>query len=140
MKYLRTMTAKQFKSNNVEYVAGSCNIGKGEIRQRQVVALVGLVLVIVTTFGLIASESAKSARLGVLLPALVFSVGFIQSRRKFCLAYGFMGTFNFGPLGKLSKVATPEDRKADRKTALSILVQALSLALTITLIIYLLPL
>ena len=101
----------------MEYIAGICNIGKCEVRQR-----------------------AKSARLAVLLPALVFSVGFIQSRRKFCLAYGFMGTFNFGPLGKLSKVATPADRKADRKTAISILVQALSLALTITLIIYLLPL
>ena len=124
----------------MEYIAGSCNIGKGEVRQRQVVALVGLVLVVATTIGLIASESSKSARLTVLLPALVFSVGFIQSRRKFCLAYGFMGTFNFGPLGKLSKVATPADRKADRKTAISILVQALSLALTITLIIYLLPL
>ena len=111
----------------MEYIAGSCNIGKGEVCQRQVVALVGLVLVIATTIGLIASESAKSARLAVLLPALVFSVGFIQSRRKFCLAYGFMGTFNFGPLGKLSKVATPADRKADRKTAISILVQALSL-------------
>jgi hypothetical protein len=124
----------------MDYVAGSCNIGKGEVRQRQVVSLIGLVLVIATTIGLIVSESSKSARLGVFLPAIVFSIGFIQSRRKFCLAYGFMGTFNFGPLGKLSKVATPEDRRADRKTAVSILVQALSLALTITLIIYLLPL
>lgn len=124
----------------MDYVAGSCNIGKGEVRQRQVVALIGLVLVIATTIGLITSESAKSARFGVFLPAVVFSIGFIQSRRKFCLAYGFMGTFNFGPLGKLSKVATPEDRRADRKTALTILVQALSLAITITLIIYLLPL
>ena len=98
----------------MDYVAGSCNIGKGEVRQRQVVALIGLVLVIATTIGLITSESAKSARFGVFLPAVVFSIGFIQSRRKFCLAYGFMGTFNFGPLGKLSKVATPEDRRADR--------------------------
>ena len=38
------------------------------------------------------------------------------------------------------KAMGKEDRKADRKTAISILVQALSLALTITLIIYLLPL
>ena len=30
----------------MEYIAGSCNIGKGEVRQRQVVALVGLVLVL----------------------------------------------------------------------------------------------
>jgi hypothetical protein len=123
----------------MEYIAGSCNIGKGEIRRRQFVALIGLILVITTSAGLIGSDSAKSARFGVFVPALVFSVGFIQSRRKFCLAYGLMGTFNFGPLGKLSRVATPEDRSADRKTAISILAQALSLALTITLIIYLLP-
>jgi hypothetical protein len=70
---------------------------------------------------------------------MIFAVGFIQSRRKFCLAFGLMGTFNFGSLGKLSRVASPQDRAADRKTAISILVQALSLALTITLIVYLLP-
>jgi hypothetical protein len=124
----------------MEYIAGSCNIGKGEIRRRQIVAFIGLILIISTTAGLIGSDSAKSARLGVFIPALIFAIGFIQSRRKFCLAYGLMGTFNFGRLGKLSKVATPEDRKADRKTAVSILVQALALALTITLIIYLFPL
>ncbi len=124
----------------MDYIAGSCNIGKGEVRRRQFVALIGLVLIVVTTAGLISGSAAKSARLSVFIPALIFSVGFIQSRRKFCLAFGFMGTFNFGSLGKLSRVASQQDRKADRKTALSILAQALSLALIITLIIYLLPL
>jgi hypothetical protein len=124
----------------MEYIAGSCNIGKGEIRRRQFVALIGLVMTIVTTFGLLTTDTAKSARFSVFVPALIFSVGFIQSRRKFCLAFGLMGTFNFGSLGKLSRVAAPEDRKRDRRTAISILLQALSLALTITLIIYLLPL
>jgi hypothetical protein len=124
----------------MEYIAGSCNIGQGEIRRRQFVALIGLVLTIVTTYGLLTSDSAKSARFGVFMPALIFSIGFIQSRRKFCLAFGFMGTFNFGSLGKLSRVASPQDRSRDRRTAISILLQALSLALTITLIIYLLPL
>jgi len=124
----------------MEYVAGSCNIGKGEIRRRQFVALIGLVLIVVTTFGLLTGDAAKSARFSVFIPALVFSVGYIQSRRKFCLAFGLMGTFNFGSLGKLSRVASAQDRLEDRKTAISILLQALSLALTITLLIYLLPL
>ena len=123
----------------MEYIPGTCNIGKGEISRRQLVALIGLILVITTTVGLVSAESPKSARLSVFIPALVFSIGFIQSRRKFCLAFGLMGTFNFGPLGKLSRVADSEDRKRDRKTAISILIQSLSLALTITLIIYLLP-
>jgi hypothetical protein len=30
------------KMPEIEYVAGSCNIGKGEIRRRQLVGLVGL--------------------------------------------------------------------------------------------------
>ena len=124
----------------MEYVAGTCNIGKGEIRRRQFVAVIGLAMTALTTFGLLTSDTAKSARFSVFVPALIFSVGFIQSRRKFCLAFGLMGTFNFGSLGKLSRVATAEDRSRDRKTAISILFQALSLALTITLIIYLLPL
>jgi hypothetical protein len=124
----------------MDYIAGSCNIGKGEIKRRQFVALIGLILTITTVIGLINVSAERSARLGVFVPAMIFAVGFIQSRRKFCLAFGLMGTFNFGSLGKLSRVASPEDRKADRKTAISILVQALSLALVITLIIYLLPL
>jgi hypothetical protein len=74
------------------------------------------------------------------VPLMVFSIGFIQSRRKFCLAYGFMGTFNLGKLGDLSRVQSPEDRRADRKTALSILLQAAGLSLILTLITVLLPL
>ena len=124
----------------MDYIAGSCNIGKGEIRRRQFVALIGLILTITTVIGLTNVSAERSARLGVFVPAMIFAVGFIQSRRKFCLAFGLMGTFNFGSLGKLSRVASPDDRKADRKAAISILVQALSLALVITLIIYLLPL
>ena len=44
-----------------------------------------------------------------------------------------MGTFNLGKLGDLSRVQSAEDRKADRKTALIILIQSglLSLALTV---------
>ena len=124
----------------MEYIPGSCNIGKGEIRRRQLVALVGLILLATTTISLITAESAKSARLAVFIPAMIFSIGFIQSKRKFCLAYGFMGTFNFGSLGKISRVDTVENRRADRKTALNILFQALALAVVITAVIYILPL
>ena len=122
------------------YIPGSCNIGKGEIRRRQVVALIGAVLSAFTLAGLISTSAAPGARLGILIPLLVASIGWIQSRKKFCLAYGFMGTFNFGKLGQLSKVSDKSAQAADRKTALSILAQSLSLAAILTLIVYLLPL
>jgi len=122
------------------YIPGSCNIGKGEIRRRQAVALIGAVLSAFTLAGLISTSAAPDARLGIFIPLLVASIGWIQSRKKFCLAYGFMGTFNFGKLGQLSKVSDKSAQAADRKTALSILAQSLSLAAILTLIVYLLPL
>jgi hypothetical protein len=51
-----------------------------------------------------------------------------------------MGTFNFGKLGRLSRVADSANRAADRKTALGILFQAGSYALIATAIVYALPL
>ena len=122
------------------YIPGTCNLGKSEIRRRQFVALLGLFLTGSTLAGLIGTDSPSSARWGLFVPLMVFSVGFIQSRRKFCLAYGFMGTFNLGKLGDLSRVQSPEDRKADRKTALKILVQSALLALLLTAVLVVLPL
>ena len=122
------------------YIPGTCNLGKSEIRRRQFVALLGLFLSGSTLLGLIGSNAPASARWGLFVPLMVFSVGFIQSRKKFCLAYGFMGTFNLGKLGDLSRVQSAEDRKADRKTALIILIQALLLSLALTLIAVVAPL
>lgn len=123
-----------------EYIPGTCNIGKGEIRRRQVVALAGAVISVTSLIGLLGTDAARSARLSLFIPLMVFAIGFIQSRKKFCLAYGFLGTFNFGGLGQLSRVADPIAKKADRKTALTILLQSALLALGLTLATFLLPL
>ena len=123
-----------------EYVAGSCNIGTGEIRRRQVVALVGAAIYVTSLVGLISTDAARSARFSLFIPLMVFAIGFIQSRKKFCLAYGFMGTFNFGKLGQISRVSDPIAKKSDRKTALTILAQSVALALGLTLATLALPL
>ena len=123
-----------------QYVAGSCNIGTGEIRRRQIVAIIGSALSVSALIGFISTKADPSLRLGIFIPLSVASIGWVQSRKKFCLAYGFMGTFNFGKLGELSKVADKSSLAADRKTAFSILGQSLSLAAILTLIVYLLPL
>jgi hypothetical protein len=126
--------------STADYIPGACNIGKGEIRRRQMVALVGLALSISSFITLLSTNAPRSARLGIFVPLAVASIGWVQSRKKFCLAYGFMGTFNFGKLGQLSRVADSASRAADRKTALSILLQAGAYAAVVTAIIYLLPL
>jgi hypothetical protein len=126
--------------STAQYIPGSCNIGKGEIRQRQIVALIGLAISISSLIALISTDAPRGARLGIFIPLAVASIGWVQSRKKFCLAYGFMGTFNFGKLGQLSKVADSASRAADRKTALSILIQSGAYAVGATAIIYALPL
>ena len=123
-----------------EYIPGSCNIGTGEVRRRQLVALFGLFLTISSITTLLATDQSKSARLSIFLPAMIFSVGFIQSRSKFCLAYGLAGTFNFDRLGKISKVGSAADRTADRKTAVLILIKSVALAALITAVFYVIPL
>ena len=123
-----------------EYIPGTCNIGKGEIRQRQIVALFGVFLTIFSATALLATDQSRTSRLSLFVPALVFSIGFVQSRSKFCLAYGLAGTFNFERLGKITKVQSADDRKADRKTAIVILLKSAALAAIITAVFFALPL
>ena len=125
---------------STEYIPGTCNIGAGEVKRRQFVAAAGFLLFITSSISLFGIDAPRSARLGLFFPLMVASIGWVQSRKKFCLAYGFMGTFNFGKLGQISRVSDPISKKADRKTALTILAQSTALALGLTLATFALPL
>lgn len=125
---------------STEYIPGSCNIGKGEIRRRQLVALIGIFLTFSSATALLATNQSRTNRLSIFIPALIFSIGFVQARSKFCLAYGLAGTFNFERLGKISRVQSKQDRKADRKTAIIILLKSAALAALITALFFILPL
>jgi len=125
---------------SAEYIPGSCNIGNGEVRRRQAVAIFGLFLTSFSAVTILATDQSRNSRLSIFVPALIFAIGFVQSRKKFCLAYGLSGTFNFGKLGQISKVQSTEDRKADRKTAVLILFQSVALAALITGVFFALPL
>jgi hypothetical protein len=123
----------------VQYIPGSCNIGKGEVRKRQIVALVGLFFTVVTLLTFSTVDTPTEIRLGIFFPLMVASVGFVQSRSKFCLAYGFAGTFNVGKMGDIKRVASKEDRADDRKTALKILGKSFLLAAIATAVVLVLP-
>ena len=127
------------KMPEVQYIPGSCNIGKGEVRKRQIVALVGLFFTVVTLLTFSTVDTPTEIRLGIFFPLMVASVGFVQSRSKFCLAYGFAGTFNVGKMGDIKRVASKEDRAADRKTALKILGKSFLLAAIATAVVLVLP-
>ena len=69
--------------STAQYIPGSCNIGKGEIRQRQIVALIGLAISISSLIALISTSAPRGARLGIFIPLAVASIGWVQSRKKF---------------------------------------------------------
>lgn len=117
-----------------DYISGVCNIGPAEIRRRRIVMWLGVLLSLVTLASFGQSNASQMDRLSIALPAFVFSIGFVQSRKKFCLAFGFMGAFNFGKVGAITKVLTPEQRAADRKTAITLLGQALAMTVVIVLV------
>jgi len=127
------------KMPDIQYIPGTCNIGKGEVRKRQLVALVGLFFTISTLFAFNTVDTPTEVRLGIFFPLMVASVGFVQSRSKFCLAYGFAGTFNVGKMGDIKRVSSKEDRAADRKTALVILGKSFLLAALATAVVLVLP-
>ncbi len=127
------------KVPDIQYIPGTCNIGKGEVRKRQLVALVGLFFTISTLFAFNTVDTPTEVRLGIFFPLMVASVGFVQSRSKFCLAYGFAGTFNVGKMGDIKRVSSKEDRAADRKTALVILGKSFLLAALATAVVLVLP-
>ena len=123
-----------------DYIPGSCNIGEGEINRRRIVAAIGFVLSLSALTTFITTDVSQSARVGIFIPLLVMSIGWVQSRKKFCLAYGFTGTFNFGKLGQISRVADPIARAADRRTALMIFAQSTLYAAVLTALVVALPL
>lgn len=130
---------KSMKTSSSTYIPGTCNLGANEIRQRKFVGLVGLFFSISSLIGLIAIRAAREARLGIFLPLMVASVGYVQVRSKFCLAYGLAGTFNFGKLGDISRVSDPINRSVDRAAALKIVLKSFLLASIATLVVFALP-
>ena len=122
------------------YIPGTCNLGAGEISRRRMVAAIGFVLSLSAFTAFVTTSASRETRFAMFIPLFVMTIGWVQSRKKFCLAYGLTGTFNFGKMGQISRVADPADRAADRKTALIIFGQSALYAAALTLLVVLLPL
>lgn len=120
------------------YQEGVCNIGPAEIRQRRIVGYVGLVLTAIYLGFTLSIDSSNLVRAGVFIPLFIATTGYVQATKKFCLAYGFLGTYNFGRLGSTSKIENKEANRIDRRVATSILIQSALYAAGATLISFLL--
>lgn len=123
-----------------DYIPGSCNIGGQEIRRRQYVTVISAIFTLVAFIFLISTDMSRTERLLIFFPIVATGIGWQQTRRRFCLAYGLSGVFNFGTTSDRSMIEDPVARAADRALVLKVLVQSAAVAGVLTLLVAILPL
>ena len=104
-----------------EYVPGACNIAGREVTSRKVLGWLGLAATVGLGAFLFVTKAPTPWRLILALPATLSALGFLQSSRRFCVGYGFLGVSHVGPdASPTEAVVASEARRADRRTALGI--------------------
>jgi len=134
-----TTTELDIASATDAYRPGACNIGPAEIARRRRAGWIGLGLAVAWAGLTVLAAAEPLVRFVVVVPLAGAFVGFLQARRRFCAAYGFLGLRNFGPLGAADRVVDEEARRRDRIAALRLVGEAVLLALPPSLVLALLP-
>ena len=114
---------------NNEYIPGVCNIGREETVFRKKVAVGALLIVIITFVFFFIFNVTGGFRFLVAIPAFISAMGFLQARAHFCARLGLTALFNFGELGKYSKVNNNEYILMDRKKSLKIIFYSLAIGI-----------
>jgi hypothetical protein len=129
------------RMSNSQYVPGTCNIGRAEIRLRWIGGWIGVAATLLLLALLVYVRSASAWRLLVFFPATLAALGFLQAVWGFCVKFGWQGVFNLGPsVGRTDTVEQAEFRRKDRRSALLITSLALVVGLAIAVAAYLAPL
>jgi hypothetical protein len=107
------------------YESGVCNIGPDEIAQRLTLAHIGLLITLGFLALLLITHVPLLVRFSVALPAWGTAVAYLQAWRRFCVAFGTLGVFNFGQVGTTQRVEDPVARARDRRRALEMVLMGL---------------
>ncbi len=83
--------------------------------------------------------SPPIARLAIALPAAGAAIGYLQAYLRFCVAFGFRGVLNFGPLGEQQSVADEASHARDRRQALIVTAVGAAVGLAVGAVAFLLP-
>jgi hypothetical protein len=121
------------------YRAGACNIGPEEIASRRRIGLGMLAAAVVLAVTLIIIDAPAWTRLLVFPVVAAAFITLEQARRRFCVAFGFAGVRNFGPLGRAERIDSDIDRATDRRTATVMVLYASAIAALVTLVFVFLP-
>jgi hypothetical protein len=136
---MTTMTAPQISYDDGAYRPGACNIGPAEIARRQRAGILGFAAAAVLAASLLVIGAVPIARLVVALPLAAGSIGLLQARFHFCVAFALAGLRNFGPLGGVERVTEAGARSADLRTAALVTMLSAAIGAAGAVIFYMLP-
>jgi hypothetical protein len=113
------------------YQPGACNIGPDEITQRRRAGHVGAILTLALLGVLLVLGVAPAWRLLIAIPAAGTAITYLQAILRFCVAFGWMGVFNFGSVGTTTSVQEAAARRADRARALRMIAGGSAIGLVV---------
>ena len=133
-------TSSERMAATKQYIPGVCNIGRAEIRQRQLIGWVALAATVGFWIAFAVIPVPAPWRLLLFFPASLAATGFLQAAWHFCAKFGLRGVFNFGPnAGQTDTVEQAEFRRQDRRTALKIIALSALAGAVVAAVAYFLP-
>ncbi len=114
------------------YIPGTCNIGKEEVQRRKRIMIASLAfsIIFMVTGQLLHFSPALKAVL--FLPLATFILCAQQTYRRFCVAFGLKGLFNFEKPGNIHVTRNADHLKKDRALAWQIILISIISALVLT--------
>ena len=122
------------------YIPGVCNIGNSEVRRRKMAGWAGLAITVLLYGLLVLSDTPRSLRLIIFIPAAMAAIGFLQARTHFCAYFGLRGVYNFSyEVGVTEAVEQAEFRAQDMRKAWQIIIYSVIIGGLVAAIAYYLP-
>ena len=112
--------------------APRCNIGPEEVARRRRTAIFTSILFAVFVLVIVGLDAPLFARFLLWPVATAVGVTWLQVTSRFCVAFGALGFENFGRLGRQVRVEG-EQRRADRRRALQLILEGAVIGLALTL-------
>ena len=100
------------------YRPGACNIGRAERRKRYAVGVLGFLFAAAVVAVVVAVALPPAALLSTALPLFGGFLGYLQGRRRFCVAFARAGVYDTSEEGgERREVTDPDDHDRDTTAA-----------------------
>ena len=122
------------------YIPGMCNINQAEIAYRRKAMWIGIGISVAMLAIMFIAGIVVWVRILLFIPVFIAVIGYLQSKNKFCVAYGASGKQNATDGNETAEDVIDETAKqADKRKARTMNLQAAMISLAITLATLLLP-